>query len=454
MFATPQSALPLPARPSLERYRKLAKDLHRICKACKPGHPDDLRTWAEQWVDTLIRLSGVVLTPQQPARRQDWIDGVESFARQTLLGNEGQCSLAHAQFVIARSHGFASWARFADYLRARMQAHSVQAQFEAAVDAVVGGDATLLRQLLTAQPALVRTRSMREHRATLLHYVAANGVENYRQKTPPNAVEIAGILLQAGAAVDATAHAYGGEATTLGLAATSGHPERAGVVEDLLSMLLDNGAAIEPDASRSIVSVCLANGRLQAASFLVARGARCGFIEAAALGDLDAVRRCFSPAGMEQASFEHAEVEQQGIEQHAIDRPTPFEIEQAFLYASQYGQREVAAFLIAQGVDLAARTRDGQTALHEAVIGCSMATVSLLLDHNPPLEAANGYGGTPAGQALWSAAHSADPDRYIPILDALVNAGAHLPERHAAISPGIDAWLAHRGSHIEPEWRW
>ena len=29
------------------------------------------------------------------------------------------------------------------------------------------------------------------HRATLLHYVGANGVEAYRQKTPPNATEIA-----------------------------------------------------------------------------------------------------------------------------------------------------------------------------------------------------------------------------------------------------------------------
>ena len=49
-------------------------------------------------------------------------------------------------------------------------------------------------------------------RATLLHYVAANGVEGYRQLTPPNAVAIADALLDAGADVDALADMYGGRA--------------------------------------------------------------------------------------------------------------------------------------------------------------------------------------------------------------------------------------------------
>ena len=32
MFPNPQSALPLPPRPSLERYRKIAKDLVKACR--------------------------------------------------------------------------------------------------------------------------------------------------------------------------------------------------------------------------------------------------------------------------------------------------------------------------------------------------------------------------------------------------------------------------------------
>ena len=56
----------------------------------------------------------------------------------------------------------------------------------------------LLDDALRRDPDLVRARSSRVccfdppvHRATLLHYVAANGVERHRQKTPSNAVEIA-----------------------------------------------------------------------------------------------------------------------------------------------------------------------------------------------------------------------------------------------------------------------
>src|SRR5438045_4131677 len=68
---------------------------------------------------------------------------------------------------------------------------------------VVSGDTTTLRQMLQQDPELVQAHSTRKHHATLLHYIAANGVEGARQKTPQNAVEVAKILLDAGAAVDA-----------------------------------------------------------------------------------------------------------------------------------------------------------------------------------------------------------------------------------------------------------
>jgi len=57
------------------------------------------------------------------------------------------------------------------------------------------------------------------------------------------------LLLDAGAEIDATANVYGGGATTLGLAATSVHPERAGVQEALLQTLLDHGAVIDQPRS-------------------------------------------------------------------------------------------------------------------------------------------------------------------------------------------------------------
>lgn len=445
MFPNPQSALPLPARPNLERYRKIAKEL---VLACRSGQPESLRAWAEQWVQTLVQLSGIEIAPQLPVHVREWVDEVENFARRQLSrgADERTCTLTGAQFVLARSHGFESWPKLVHHLEALAHEGSSGSHFEAAADAIVSGDAATLKRLLREEPVLIRARSTREHGATLLHYVAANGVEGYRQKTPENIVEIAEILLRADAEVDATANVYGGGATALGLAATSGHPERAGVQEALLQKLLDHGAEIDRISSagngQSMVMACLANGRFKAATYLADRGARCDLVERAALGQLDAVRSFFDS---KDGSYSR-----------------PSQLDEAFLYACLYGGAEVIDFLIQQGADVAARSRDGQTGLHQAVIGANLKAVLLLLRYEPLLEATNSYGGTPAGQALWSAAHDADPDRYIAILEALTGAGAALPERHApigagsnaGIDAGIDAWLALHGSRVEPAWSW
>ena len=43
MYPNPQEALPLPPRPNVEQYRKLAKEL---VKACRSGDPDAIRAWS------------------------------------------------------------------------------------------------------------------------------------------------------------------------------------------------------------------------------------------------------------------------------------------------------------------------------------------------------------------------------------------------------------------------
>jgi ankyrin repeat protein len=302
--------------------------------------------------------------------------------------------------------------------------------FEAAANAIIAGDIPALKQLLRADPDLIRATSTRPHGATLLHYVAANGVEEERQKTPQNIVKIAELLLNAGAEVDATANMYGGGCTTLGLAATSVHPERAGVQESLLQTLLDHGATLEPLSiagnQQSILVACLANGQPKAAEFLLSRGAPLDLVTAAGLGHLDAVKRLLNR--------EH--------------------LNEALLYACGYGHYDVVEFLLEQNADLTAERGDGQTALHWAVIGGHLNTVKLLLRHNPPLEVRNVHGGTVLGQALWSAAHGGNPDTYIAILEALVAAGAKVPERHVPVNEPVDAWLARHGSRAEPSWYW
>ena len=50
MFPNPQDALPLPPRPNLDQYKKLAKDL---LKAAQSADPTAIRTWAAAWIDSL-----------------------------------------------------------------------------------------------------------------------------------------------------------------------------------------------------------------------------------------------------------------------------------------------------------------------------------------------------------------------------------------------------------------
>src|SRR3954469_10752530 len=90
-------ALPLPPRPNIEYYKKLAKDLQG---ACQSSDTAAFRTWAE-------RLVG----DEREARNleQRW----RKF-RQTHT----DCALTAAQFFVALEHGFKSWPKFAAHLQA------------------------------------------------------------------------------------------------------------------------------------------------------------------------------------------------------------------------------------------------------------------------------------------------------------------------------------------------
>jgi len=233
---------------------------------------------------------------------------------------------------------------------------------------------------------------------------------------------------------------YRGACTTLRLAATSIHLERAGVQEPLLQTLLNHGASLERHNTagngHSLILACLANGRPKAAEFVARHAAHLDLVEAAGIGRLDVVKSFFAEDG--------------NLKPTAATK----QLEEGLLYAAEYGRDNVVEFLLGKGVDVATRDARGQTALHCAVIGGFLSTINLLLKHNAPLEVKNMYSGTVLGQALWSAAHGGDPNVYIPILDALAAAGARLPERHIPVNQRVDVWLAQHGSHPEPTWRW
>ena len=197
-----------------------------------------------------------------------------------------------ARLAVARGYDFADWPALETHVRGVAQPDSAVYRFESAVEAVVDGDLDALTGLLAADPALLHARSARVthfdppiHRATLLHYVAANGVEGHRQRTPANAVEIARTLLDAGAVPDALADMYGSRCTTMSMLVSSDHPARAGVQVALVDTLVDFGASVEPQGEGSWTSpllTALTFGFRDAAEALVRRGARVDTVATAA----------------------------------------------------------------------------------------------------------------------------------------------------------------------------
>jgi len=260
---------------------------------------------------------------------------------------------------------------------ARLDRVELNLLFERAADAVVFGDLETLRELLDEEPLLVHARSPRPHRATLLNYCGANGVEDPRQRTPSNAPAILQLLLDCGSDVNATCNLYGGGATTLGLLLTSIHPVKAGLRTALAEILLNAGA----------------NGAA-------------GIEGAASLGRLDLVEKFFD--------------EDDQLKGNA----TKAQLQSALRCACEYGRTSVVEFLLNKGADLREQDGNGQTGLHLAALAGHLDTVKLLLERQAPLELKNVWGGTVLGNVLWAAVHHDPNVDYVPIVEAVLKAGA------------------------------
>jgi len=295
---------------------------------------------------------------------------------------------------------------------------SALARFELAVDAIVAGDAPTLEKLLRDEPTLVRARSTRHHHSTLLHYLGANGVEGYRQRTPKNAVQIAGILLNSGAEIDAVADMYGGGCTTLGLVATSIHPKAAGVLHELIDVLLSHGACVDAPGSghaTALVNGCLANGRDDAADYLAHRGAPLDLEGAAGVGRLDLVKSFFDSDGSLKKTA------------------TMAQMKDGFSWACEYGHTDVVECLLDRGIDageLLPRPH-GQTGLHWAAHCGHVDTVKALLRRRAPVDARDRrFDGTPLDWALhgWRErkTDAATNDSYHDVVAVLVAAGSRV----------------------------
>jgi ankyrin repeat protein len=238
--------------------------------------------------------------------------------------------------------------------------------------------------MLRQEPGLVRARSTRRHHATLLHYVAANGVEGGRQKTPANAVEVAKMLLDAGAEADALADMYDAKCTTMSMLVSSCHPAKAGLQAALVETLLDYGAALDGPGSnwQSALMTALAFGYLNTAEALARRGARLdNLATVAGLGRLADAARLLPTADCQS--------------KHA-----------ALALATQHGHADVVRLLLDAGEDPNRFNPDGfhshSTPLHQAVWSDHADVVRLLVERGAHLDIRDTiYQGTPLGWAVY-----------------------------------------------------
>lgn len=344
----------LPYRATLDQYQQQADALFA---ALTSG--DDRAAWRFKW--------------EHPRFRGKVVDDVRA----------ATLDMSDARTVIAREYSFEGWSELAEFTRAVANDEDVL-RFEDAVEAVVAGDVDTLRSMLRENPDLVRARSTRRHHATLLHYIGANGVEGDRQKTPPNAVEVAKILLDAGAEVDALADLYESKCTTMSMLVSSCHPAEAGVQAILAETLLDYGAAFEGPGTnwQSSVLTALAFGYRDTAEVLAKRGAPLNSIAAAAgLGRVEETTRLLPDADAESRHV-------------------------ALALAAQHGHISIVRLLLDAGEDPNRFNPDGyhshSTPLHQAISSRHEDVVRLLVERGARLDIQDTiYRGTPLDWAIY-----------------------------------------------------
>lgn len=363
----------LPARPHLDQLKLQAAELHR---AHRDGHPS----------------AAARIAARHPRMKR--------LAPDAIL--DAEFALADAQLVVAREYGFDNWAQLKRRVEVSRSIDRVVAHpgFGAALAALDAGDLDGLRALLAADPSLAHARANLDPPygyftgATLLHHVAGN--PDRGRPLPDNIVEIARLLLGAGADVNAktlgpspsiSPATHG--STTIGLVVTSRQASDAGVTGPLMDLLLARGAELDLQAEDAL-DASLTHHAPRAAEKMIELGAKPDLLAAAALGRLDWLRARFGPDGTPLAA-----VRRQGREMSARDA-----VGLALLYAYVRRQREAVDFLLGKDGNWNITGVSNGTALHRAAFSGDLEMVQTLVAKGADVSNRdNPFWSTPLGWA-------------------------------------------------------
>jgi len=341
---------PLPPNPNLDHLKHQAKDLMKAHAARDPQVAQRIREFHPRFPH--VTDAAIFNTPFR---------------------------LSDAQLTIARERGFASWARLkrriekpalADDLKLPHHERIEDSVFRRAVDLLDQGDVAGLRAYLKQHPNLVHQHVTFEggnyfRNPTLLEFVAENPVR--RETLPANIVEVAKVILEAGATEDALNE-------TLGLVCSGRVPRECKVQVPLIDLLCGHGA--DPNFA---MSPALGHGEFEAVNALIRNGARIDLLVAAGLGRVEDSRRLLASA-------------------NADDR------HRALALASQFGHAAIVGLLLDAGEDPNRYNPVGahahSTPLHQAAAGGHTEVVRLLVERGARLNTKDTmWQGTPAGWA-------------------------------------------------------
>ena len=405
----------LPPRPSLDQLKIQANELHR-------AHGDR--------------------SPSAAGRVAAHHPEMKGWPAQAVL--DRPLALADAQLVVAREYGFRNWGELKHRVEQVRQIERIErhAGFDAALAAQDAGDVDRLRALLAADPSLVHARTNLDppygyfSGATLLHHVAGNP---YRDRPlPPNVVDLARVLLDAGADVHArTLGPNGGD--TMGLLVTGKQASDMGVTGPLMDLLMQRGARLDLTRDDAL-DASLANHSPRAAERMMELGAKPDVLAAAALGRMDLLCGFFNRDGRLLAL----------PRRHAKEVPERDAIGLALLYAYVRGQREAVDFLLEKDGNWNVIGVNNGTALHRAAWQGDLAMVKRIVAKGADIgNRDNPFNSTPLSWAQhnkqqevfdWLRAHCAIDLHDAACFDLREHVEARLKEDPASVNRRIDQW--------------
>jgi hypothetical protein len=295
-------------------------------------------------------------------------------------------TLADAQLTIAREYGFKSWPRLKAHVEQNRPPdfdlpHHERIEdplFRHAVDLLDAGDAAGLQDHLSRHPHLATQRVVFEggnyfQNPSLLEFIAENPVRHDR--LPPNIVEVAKVILEAGAKFDQRGLDY-----TLSLVCSGRVPREQGVQTALIDLLCHYGA--DPNDA---MNPALGHGEFEAVDALIRRGAEVDLPTATALGDTETAKQ-------------------------ALPQANPQERHLAVVYAAMHGRPDILKLLLDAGEDPNRYNPVGahshSVPLHQAVASNHDDVVRLLVESGARLDLKDTlYQSTPLGWAEFMGRH-------------------------------------------------